>query len=412
MREKKEDHHVYRLPPCPAYDVEGMESWLTDMAGRGLVLVEDGIFAGAGVFKRGGSENMKYRLEAAPKSTSMWAEDMGEPDPEAAALNGKYGWKYVAKRGEFYIYAASKQGARELNTDPAVQALTLTAVKKRRIAATFQLFFWLILYSALQIRDTFILTMIQTGTWLFLLGAFIVCWISGEALAEVIYLGRLQKKLFAGASLDHKKDWRKRTGFYYGKKCLRMVLICVWLFCLLDRWNTHVLGEDKMRLEDYQGELPFADMEDLAGEGEYRFQRTRLGDEWDYVKEWSDWLAPVNMTWREHGAITWEDGITVTGGLYVDYHETISPQIAEWLAMEYYRYDMRGKDSALLETPALAADYAAVYLNDVHFPTVVIQEDAIVIHVTFYQNYSEQRQIPLEEWVEIVAEKCGECQNR
>ena len=31
-----------RLCPCPPYDVEGMESWLSDLAARGLLLEEDG----------------------------------------------------------------------------------------------------------------------------------------------------------------------------------------------------------------------------------------------------------------------------------------------------------------------------------------------------------------------------------
>ncbi len=33
--------HAWRFPPCPAYDVEGTESWLSDMAAQGLVLGKD-----------------------------------------------------------------------------------------------------------------------------------------------------------------------------------------------------------------------------------------------------------------------------------------------------------------------------------------------------------------------------------
>ena len=40
--------YVYRPLPCPDYDVEGMESWLTDMAAEGLVLSPDGFFASFG----------------------------------------------------------------------------------------------------------------------------------------------------------------------------------------------------------------------------------------------------------------------------------------------------------------------------------------------------------------------------
>ena len=45
-----EPKHVWRLPPCPAYDVEGMESWLTDQEARGLRLSRDGFFAGFAIY--------------------------------------------------------------------------------------------------------------------------------------------------------------------------------------------------------------------------------------------------------------------------------------------------------------------------------------------------------------------------
>ena len=44
IEKSKEDRPVYILPPCPSYDVEGMESWLTDMAKDGLILTKDGGF--------------------------------------------------------------------------------------------------------------------------------------------------------------------------------------------------------------------------------------------------------------------------------------------------------------------------------------------------------------------------------
>ena len=120
--------HTYRLPPCPAYDVEGMERWLSGLAQEGLFLARDGFFCGLATFERGEPRFAKYRLEAAQKSTSMWAEDGGEPDPEQVELSQRYAWEYIAKRGDFYIYRSFEPGARELNTDPEVQALALERV--------------------------------------------------------------------------------------------------------------------------------------------------------------------------------------------------------------------------------------------------------------------------------------------
>jgi len=400
-RDGKERHHSYRLPPCPSCDVEGMESWLTEMAEKGMILIKDGIWFGIAAFERGEPKALRYRLEAAPKGTSMWADNWGEPDPEAVMLNGEYGWEYVAKRGDFYIYRSSEPGVRELNTDPKVQAIALDEVGKRRKAAAFRLFFWLIIYTALQIRDNLLLTILQTGTWLFGLGTFLAFWLSGEALMEVIHLGKLRRKLLGEELLDHAKDWRKRAKYYYGRKCLRAVLILVWACCWLQKWNSDILEEDKILPADYHGELPFATMADFAGDGGYIYQvRNALADDFDYVKVWLDWLAPVNMEWVEHASFKCTDGTVIDGGLYVDYHEMANPVLARQLAREYYRHDMGQKAAVEMEIPEFAVDYVAGY--HLYFPTVVIQEGNIVLYVRFYQTGTYESQVPMARWVECM----------
>ena len=122
MTEQKNasNRRVYRLPPCPSYDAEGMESWLADLAGQGLFLCRDGFFAGVAAFERGEPRPVKYRLDAAPQGTSLWSKNDGEPEDEALLLSKQYGWEYVASRGEFFIYRSEEENARELNTDPQV----------------------------------------------------------------------------------------------------------------------------------------------------------------------------------------------------------------------------------------------------------------------------------------------------
>ena len=50
MEERREPKLVHRLIPCPQYDVSGMECWLSDMASQGLLLQQDGFFAGVVVY--------------------------------------------------------------------------------------------------------------------------------------------------------------------------------------------------------------------------------------------------------------------------------------------------------------------------------------------------------------------------
>ena len=48
----KPGRRCLRPVPCPDYDVEGMESWLTDMEARGLRLSREGFFAGVAICRR------------------------------------------------------------------------------------------------------------------------------------------------------------------------------------------------------------------------------------------------------------------------------------------------------------------------------------------------------------------------
>ncbi|MCE5196101.1 MAG: DUF2812 domain-containing protein [Negativicutes bacterium] len=401
IEKSKEDRHVYILPPCPSYDVEGMESWLTDMAKDGLILTKDGVFAGIAAFKQSQPQYLKYRLEAAQKSTSMWADDGGEPDQEAVELSDKYGWQYIAKRGSFYIYRSSEPGARELNTDPEVQAIALNMVRKRQYDAVFRALLWLILYPILQIRGDLLITMIHVQTWFFLLGAFLLLWLFADSLAEVIQLGKLRKKLQNSGTLDHAKDWKKRMVWHHTKNALQIVLIMVWLCILLHNWSASVLDEDKTQLVDYHEDPPFATLADFAGDGEYSYRMIASGHGFNTVREWADWLSPYNIDWSENAEIKRADGSILEGGLYVDYHEAVNSWIAEKLALEYYHQDKQRKFKQF-DTPALDVDYAVAYMNATGFPTIVIQEGNVVVHATFNQT-SPGYIMEIDEWAEIMA---------
>ena len=50
MAEPKYRNHI---PPCPAYDLPAMESWLEDMAAKGLHLSKDGFFGPTVSFEEG-----------------------------------------------------------------------------------------------------------------------------------------------------------------------------------------------------------------------------------------------------------------------------------------------------------------------------------------------------------------------
>ena len=92
---------AYRLPPCPAYDVEGVESWLSDLAREGLFLERDGIFAGVMSFERRAPQTVRYRLEAVQHRPGFLEGPPGAPEEDLIALYAGYGWEYLLKYGDF-----------------------------------------------------------------------------------------------------------------------------------------------------------------------------------------------------------------------------------------------------------------------------------------------------------------------
>lgn len=405
MDNKLAGRHRYCLPPCPAYDVEGMESWLSDQAEKGWLLTRDGFFAGVAAFEKGTPRHAKYRLEAAQKSTSMWAEDGGEPDPEQIELSERYSWEYLGKRGSFYIYRSFDPTARELNTDPAVQALALNAVKKRQRGTVCYLMLWALIYPLLLCRGSILLTMIHMRTWLFLLTAFFVCWLVAEEVQALLSLRRLQRKLKEEGSLQAHKDWRRNAVFYHGKRVVKLGIAAALIGICLSAWSHSVLNTDKIPLDDYTGDLPFAVMSDLAGEEPIGYSQTMIGLDLGFntIEEWSDCLAPRCIDYNEHARIRLSGGRVLDGGYYVDYYEAGSPWIAGLLAEELYRIDRWKRNFEPIDLPVRNAGYDRMYLyaDELHFPTVVIQTGSRVIRASFCQTSEDT--VPLAQWVDCLA---------
>lgn len=396
----KEKRTVYRLSPCPLCDVEGMESWLTDMAKRGFMLSKDGFFAGIATFECTEPQNMRYRFDTALKTTSMWAEDGDEPDPESVDLNKKYGWEYITKCRYFYIYRTSNPDTRELNTDPQVQSLAVSKAHRSQLSITLAIFLFLFVLPFIKIFPELLLTMIHMKTWVFLLGTAIFIWLFLDLLTTTLQLGRLQKKLKNGKTLKHFKDWKSRSRSYQCRKICQVGLIVAWICILLHTWSVSVTDEDTIALKDYAGIPPFVTFTDLIpGSSSYTPMLDDMG--LNTVHEWSDWLAPVNYEWNEHAALKQANGTYVEGGLQINYHETLSPWVAKQLASEYYQQDRHNEHFELVECPELNVDYAVAYTG--YFPTIIIQNDSKVIQASFYYHSSSDT-ISFEDWVTALAD--------
>lgn len=387
---------VRRLCPCPAYDVEGMESWLTDLAREeGLLLIQDGIFAGVATFEKGEPRQMKYRLGAVSKFTGPLDPDGLSPDPEAVELAREFHWECVAKWGSFYIYRTDDPSARELNTDPEVQALAIRNVKQYRAGRILWCVCWLILYplSLLGSRSGILRSTVEIGTPLVLLGVFLVVWTTAGGILELRHLRRLEKKLREEGALAEGKDWR-RGGPYQVKSLVQTALIAVWVILLLTRWSASMDRREPQPIDP--DSVPFATIRDF-GTGGYAGTLTGL----DNVREGSDLLARRMIEWHEHASVQLsETRYRTTGGLEVEYYEMAAPFLARWMARELTPWRSTGPYYEVLEPPALDVNYAAAFVDV--FPTVVLQKGNEVLRASFYQTSEET--IPLEDWARVMAE--------
>lgn len=339
---------------------------------------------------------MRYRLEASPDKLGALSETW-RPEEDHLEACEALGWTYVASRGQFYIYRTDDPQARELDTDPQVQAIALELVCRRQREAAATCFFWAILYPAVQLGRQPLLLLMEAGTWFVLWGTLLLLWSFGLSVAEVVHLARLRKRLAAGQPLSHHSPWQRHAVLHRLARWLPILLLVVWLVLLLQGWSASVLEEDKIPLADYTGQVPFATMADFAPEGTYHTQ-----DVWfsNTVAQGEDWLAPVIIHWQETGSLRLADGSTVSGGLSVDYYETLTPWLAREAARELRARDKGERYFTPLELSPLEVDYQAAYTAI--FPTVILQRGNTALRATFYQT--SDTTIPLEQWALALAE--------
>lgn len=203
----------WRPVPCPSWEVAELEQWLSDLAEEGYFLAETGIFFGFACFERGEPRSARYRLEPAQQEPTL-RNNAEEPEPEAQALNEAFGWEFVTRHREFYIYRTFDPLAPELNTDSVVQAMALKAVRRRRMIAVITTLLSLLpFWFMIELRGLLLLTTAIPGM-LFPLAMLCILWTIAKALREFLALNRLYQQLKRGEPPVPKGNWRRCARLY------------------------------------------------------------------------------------------------------------------------------------------------------------------------------------------------------
>lgn len=396
-----EPKYRHRYPPCPAYDVGCMEAWLEQMAREGLHLDgASGFFAGMATFTQGQPAAVKYRLEAVTKSATLF-DDADAPADEAVEMAEEMGWEYVCRLRNFDIYRTDDPLAPELNTDPQLQAQGLKAVEKRMRGEAGTALFWWILYPLLRTLGP-VLTATHLGGLLTLWGWGLLIGQLFLSLWRLLFLIRMRKRLLRGEAPRRPKDLQKAGRRYrllhFAHVAAAVALVLIVLVRGLN--GTLDYGEIRQPLAAFPGDAPFPTIADLTPENAvYKEEYFDFDEDENTFALWRTLPVERAVIWEENAKLTFADGESFTGGLYVEYYEAKNEWIATRLAKTLYARDRASWNVEPIDLPELGLDFARG--TDRVFNTVILRQGNKVLRGYFYNT--ALRAIPWEDWLHATA---------
>lgn len=397
--------HVHRLCPCDHCDVEGIQSWLEDMAAEGLFLVEDGIFCGVFSFERKTPQKLAYRLDVAQKRKPRFMDSGDDLTDDELESYRSMGWEYLLRYGDFRVYRSTPENVIELNTESKTHAITIGLLKKKYrssfVSTVLMVLFWLF-FSHNTLSYSFQIA-VSIGV------VFLLC-VHGIMLDGLITMllrlfrfRRYEKRLLAGDNLNHHIAWKKTAPLHYFARVLPFLLSFGIALGLLSSFAKE--GSEIPNAE-YPGEPPFATVADVFPGG--TISESTVWMDYGTFKAGKTAIAK-NIEWNECYDVRTEDGENYFCILRLTYHETVSEWIAQGLEKDYYTYDStryRGKRFEDISVPDLGVDSVRVYSNYGSLYVLMREGNRLVHAVVFIDDHTNQNQWLL--WAQAMAEMLKE----
>lgn len=355
---------VYRPVPCPCYEVEACESWLADMAARGLFVEKLG--GTLARFHRGLPQTVRYRLTAARLKGSWLDSVPSEPRAEERTLYAECGWEFICSQQEFFLYACRNPQAPELHTDPAVQALSLKMARRSA--------WWALLGGIAVLAVQYFLNgrgrlarllvempLLSLYMYLYLFGALFL------AARDLYHILRLSRRLRLGNAPDHRKNWHPAAWTY---RISHGITVGAFSLVLLLAFGNFVQASSNQPITNYQGALPFATLQDLADGTVVRDE-----DEYSTLEMRSSLLAPTILEYRESGKILQGEKVMLETSLNIQYFDTRSPWLAQLLVNDLHqeRSILAGEPQPLPDLPGMDAAYAYSGKDGVFRQLILVQ---------------------------------------
>ena len=305
---------VYKLTPVSDYDIQGLESWLQDMALRGLYLKKyRPLFC---TFTPGPARKTRYRIEPYRRFLD---DDL---PADMLELYEEYGWECVGDvNREMLIFSTQDENAPELHTDPAIQGERWKKLYKKArtgVIVTPLLTLLVILCVGVQLFDhgTPITNLITTVSLPLVLLCICLLVSLPSVFAKKRELGLLLRQLEEGVPLEHRAPYPKHNLL---SPAYFIALTVLWVALILGQYILPLTGGKMQRLSDLQ-DFPLLSLSEVEGENFVPYTTASEGyvDYANFARQehyllcWNSWEAVQTGAWADEELwnrmkITWYD---------------------------------------------------------------------------------------------------------
>ncbi len=358
-------NRVYKLTPVSQYDVAGVESWLSDMARRGLYLKKfRPLFC---TFTRGAPGQIRYRLEPHRRALD------DELPQSMLELYKQFGWDCVDEvNRSLLIFSTRDPEAPELHTDPELQWKQWHQLYKSvRASFVFDLVLALLLPAFIGYlllgNGTPVLNFIQNSILpLTLLEVWLIAYLVA-ALQDINLLSAVSRQLKEGVALDHRALYPRRRPMAVLGFLTSLIILMV---LVVGHYILPFTGSGIRPLEQVENFTPLS-LANLEG-GEYHPDSFSVNG-----------LDYANFCRQEHYLLCWhqwevvESGVMEAGDIWVrmeiQWYDLSLPFLARPLAQEQIDSATKLDDDiwwtapedeartwSITQYPGLGCDYLAV----------------------------------------------------
>lgn len=288
---------VSRLKPVSPYRIGATESWLKDMASRGLFLERIG--KNLSTFKKSEPKNINYRIEV--------SEDKDGLREEKIRQYKNCGWTYVTSYDVFHFFTSSN----ELNTTevyiiPEEHGKALNLYYKKYMRENFTvvgILLLILLVACLSSSIKFYSFLVSLDYFNLIYVAFIIFFFMHEFI-EILHLKKLSKDLSKGVPVNHNMPWRRgsiiSSLFYAVATITTPLIIIVPLFLNFTNYG------DGIDLPIDTSNLPVITLIDIENKETLKVHEKEDYDDYNYNSHYtkrSTFFAPLIYTSNEAGYV-------------------------------------------------------------------------------------------------------------